>query len=281
MAIDDRADIAAPAIPASQMRPEIDEGCPVSLGVGSEIGGVIRRCPGWIMCVPMTLPASSTQSLCRVLPMKVISYINLHKVLVPPVVLAMMWYFSNWSTEAFVYLSLHGTYAMLWLIKEEAYPDRRFQEVQPIWIGFSFIFLPLAGYYIAPYLLISRHVVLPPWVFGLAISIFTLGIFLHFVSDAQKFYTLRIQKGLIEDGLFSHTRNPNYLGEILIYLAYAILSWHWLPFLVLAGWLFGFFVRNMLAKDKSMSRHAGFAAYKARTGMFFPKFGRVSPARTS
>jgi protein-S-isoprenylcysteine O-methyltransferase Ste14 len=160
--------------------------------------------------------------------MPVISYINLHNALVPPVVLAMMWYFSNWSTKAFIYLSLHGTYSMLWLIKEQAYPDRRFQEIQPILIGLLFIFLALAGYYIAPYLLISRHVVLPPWAFGLAISIFTLGIFLHFVADAQKFYTLRIQKGLIENGLFSHTRNPNYLGEILIYSAYAILSWLWL-----------------------------------------------------
>jgi hypothetical protein len=95
----------------------------------------------------------------------------------------------------------------------------------------------------------------------------------------QKFYTLQIHKGLIEDELFSYTRNPNYLGEILIYSAYAILSWHWLPFLVLAAWVFGFFVPNMLAKDKSMSRHPSFAAYKARTGMLFPRFWPVSPRR--
>jgi protein-S-isoprenylcysteine O-methyltransferase Ste14 len=44
-------------------------------------------------------------------------------------------------------------------------------------------------------------------------------------------------------------RNPNYLGEILIYLAYAILSMHWLPFAILAGWVFSFFARNMAAKD--------------------------------
>jgi hypothetical protein len=33
------------------------------------------------------------------------------------------------------------------------------------------------------------------------------------------------------------TRNPNYLGEILIYASFAILSWHWLPSLVLGGWV--------------------------------------------
>jgi steroid 5-alpha reductase family enzyme len=203
--------------------------------------------------------------------MKTISYINAHKILVPPLVLGMMWYFDNWSTEAFIYLSLHGTYAVLWLIKESLYPDMRFQERQPLWIGILLIFLPLAGYYIAPYLLISRHVSLKPYVLRMATSIYTLGIFLHYVGDAQKYYALRLQKGLIEDGLFLRSRNPNYLGEILIYVAFAILSWHWLPFVILGGWVFGFFLRNMLAKDKSLARHPGFAAYKARTGLLVPK----------
>ena len=42
-----------------------------------------------------------------------------------------------------------------------------------------------------------------------------------------------LKKGLIEDGLFEYTRNPNYLGEILIYLSFGVLSWHWMPFCVL------------------------------------------------
>lgn len=206
--------------------------------------------------------------------MKVITYINAHKLLVLGIVPGMMWYFDNWSTEAFVYLSLHGTYAVLWLIKEALYPDRRFQDVQPLWVGALFVFLPLAVYYIAPYLLISRHIALQPYVIGLAISLYTLGIFLHYVADAQKFYTLRLRPGLIEDGLFSRTRNPNYLGEILIYVSFAILSWHWLPFVVLAAWVVGFFLRNMWAKDRSLARHPGFAAYKSRTGLLLPKILR-------
>ena len=93
----------------------------------------------------------------------------------------------------------------------------------------------------------------PPLIVGLAVFVFTFGVFLHYVSDAQKYYTLRLRKGLIREGLFSRMRNPNYLGEILIYLAYATLSMHWLPFLILAGWVFGFFVRNMIKKDRSLS----------------------------
>ena len=203
--------------------------------------------------------------------MKTGTYINAHKALVIPVVLSMMWFYQNWSTEAFVYLSIHGTYSVLWLIKQSLYPDRRFDAQQPIWIGALFVFLPLAGYYAAPYLLISRHLILPPYLIGVVLAIYTIGVFLHYVSDAQKHYTLKLQKGLIEEGLFSRTRNPNYLGEILIYVSYALMSLHWLPFLILAGWVFGFFLKNMLKKDKSMSRHPRFEEYRRRTGLLFPR----------
>jgi steroid 5-alpha reductase family enzyme len=203
--------------------------------------------------------------------MKAATYINLHKALVIPIVLGMMVFYNNWSPEAFIYLSLHGTYSLLWLIKSSLYPDKRFDEKQPFGIGMLFIFLPLAGYYIAPYLLISRHVTLPPYLVGIVLCLYTLGIFLHYVSDAQKYYTLQHRKGLIQEGLFSKTRNPNYLGEILIYVSYALLSLHWLPFLILAAWLLGFFVRNMLVKDKSLSRYPEFEQYKKATGLLLPK----------
>ncbi len=131
--------------------------------------------------------------------MRISVYINAHKALVIPVVFGMMWLYQNWSTEAFVYLSIHGTYSLLWLLRHALYPDKRFEDQQPFWIGVCFIFFPLAGYYIAPYLLISRHITLPPYLLGLALFFFTMGIFLHYVSDAQKFYTLQLKKGLIQE----------------------------------------------------------------------------------
>ena len=197
--------------------------------------------------------------------------INTHKILVVPVVLFLMWYYDNYTASAFLYLGLHGTYSLLWLLKQELYPDKRFEQQIPLGIGVITPFLPLAAYYIAPYLLISQHIILPAWVFAMAPAIYTLGIFMHYVSDAQKHYTLRLQKGIIDDGLFARTRNPNYLGEILIYTSYALLSWHWLPFVILACWI-AYFYRNMRNKDRSMSRHPSFTKYKEKTGMLLPKF---------
>jgi steroid 5-alpha reductase family enzyme len=106
----------------------------------------------------------------------------------------------------------------------------------------------------------------------LVLVFYIFGIFLHYVSDAQKYYILQNKNRLIEDGLFSNTRNPNYLGEIMIYASYAIMSMNWLPFLVLSGWVFGFFVRNTLNKDKPLSRYPQFAEYKRKSGLLLPRF---------
>lgn len=203
-------------------------------------------------------------------------FIDLHKALVIPVTVAAMVILGNFSTVMWLYLGMHGTYSILWLIKGRTYPDRRFAEQVPIWIGVLFVFLPLAGYYAAPILLAWLHPNVPGWAVTLGVSSFTFGIFLHYVADAQKYFTLQVHPGLIETGLFARTRNPNYLGEIMTYMGYAIISWNWIPFVVNFAWIFGFFFRNMIKKDRSMSRHPGFAAYKARTGLLFP---RMLPVR--
>jgi steroid 5-alpha reductase family enzyme len=204
--------------------------------------------------------------------------INAHKILVTPIVLIMMWYFRNWSASAFLYLGLHGTYTLLWLIKQVIFADKRFAQQLPIWFGFLTPFLPLMAYMVGPYLLISEHTVPPNWVSAVAPFLCILGVFLHYVSDAQKFFVLQLRKGVIDDGLFARTRNPNYLGEVLIYGGFALASWHWEPFVVLAGWCV-FFNHNMRKKDASMSRHPEFAAYKDRTGMFLPslRIGSTPP----
>lgn len=197
--------------------------------------------------------------------------INLHKALVVPVVAALMLAYRNSSTEAWLYLALHGTYAWMWLAKQRCFPDARFAQARPLWISLVFVFLPLNAYFAAPYLLVTRRPEAPPWLVGTVVAIWGTGLFLHFVSDAQKYFTLRQARGLITDGLFARTRNPNYLGEILIYVAFALLAQHWLPFVISGAWIVGFFMPNMAKKDASLSRYPAFAAYRTRSGRLLPR----------
>ena len=195
--------------------------------------------------------------------------INAHKILVVPFVLALMWHFHNWSAAAFLYLGLHGTYALLWLIKQAVFPDKRWAQPIPLWRGVFAPFVPLMAYLVGPYLLISEHTLVPTWMFAAGPFLVILGVFLHYVSDAQKFFTLQVRDGLIVDGLFGRTRNPNYLGEIMTNLGCVLVSWHWQAALVLTGW-FLCYVHGMRQKDKSLSRHPEFAGYKQHTGMLLP-----------
>ncbi len=104
-----------------------------------------------------------------------------------------------------------------------------------------------------------------------AIATNITGVLLHYGSDAQKYFTLKYKKGLITEGFFSRSRNPNYLGEILIYLSFAMLAQHWLPFVILGIFAALVFVPNMLKKDQSLSRYPEFIAYKERSGLLLPK----------
>ncbi|BAB77459.1 methyltransferase family protein (plasmid) [Anabaena sp. FACHB-709] len=203
--------------------------------------------------------------------------INLSKGLTFFFILLLMFVYQNFTIGAWVYLALHGTYGFLWLLKDRIFPDKQWEQPVSVPQGI-FIFIVVNLYWIAPFILISSGTVPPLPLVAVAISLNIFGVFLHFVSDAQKYYTLKYQKGLITEGFFARCRNTNYLGEIFIYTAFAMLTQHWLPFLILGGFISTIFIPNMLKKDKSLSRYSEFDDYKNRSGLLLPKlfFSSVS-----
>lgn len=207
--------------------------------------------------------------------MKVKHAINLHKALTSGVILGLMILYQNFSVGPWIMLALHGTYGCLWLLKDRLYPDKQWEQQASISQSI-FIFGLVGLYWIAPFILISSGTVLSLPLVAIAISLNILGVFLHFVSDAQKYYTLKYRSGLITEGLFTRCRNTNYLGEILIYSSFALLTQHWLPFLILGGFISLVFFPNMLKKDQSLSRYPEFVDYKRHSGLllaqlFVPK----------
>ena len=203
--------------------------------------------------------------------MKLNQIINLHKGLTPIVVFGLMSTYNNFSTPAWIYLSLHGTYGILWLLKEKLFPDPYFKDEIGILtsiIGFIF----LGSYWVAPFLLISSQKLIPNLVIAGCISIYIFGVFLHFASDSQKYYTLKLKKELITEGFFKYSRNTNYLGEILIYLSFAILSMNIIPFIILLIFFIIIFYPRMIKKDKSLGKYKDFDDYKANSGLILPKF---------
>lgn len=202
--------------------------------------------------------------------MKLKHFINLHKALTFPFILILMLIYQNFNFGAWVYLALHGTYGLLWLLKDQIYPDKQWE--QEISVGTGILgFVLLSLYWVAPFILISSGSQPPLPLVAAAISLNIIGVFLHYTADAQKYYTLKYRSGLITEGFFARSRNTNYLGEILIYGAFAMLVQHWLPFLILAAFFAGVFIPNMIKKDRSLERYPEFADYKTRSGILLPR----------
>ena len=203
--------------------------------------------------------------------MKQRHFIDSHKAATGLFVLALIAVYDQWDNPtAWVYLALHGTYGLLWVLKSRIFPDKQWE--QPTSLGYGLvIWAGLSLYWIAPWLITSQNVQAPPWYLGLCIAIYAVGVFWHFASDMQKSMFLKLKPGhLMTDGLWSRLRNPNYFGELLIYLGFGLLAMHWAPLIVILLFVLIIWLPNMRRKDRSLARYPDFASYKARSKLFLP-----------
>ncbi len=207
-------------------------------------------------------------------PLKLAWVINVQKGGTLLFVLALMAATGNWGTTAWVYTALHGSYGLVWLLKDRLFPDPSWEKRVTLGGAFMAWATVLGPYWLAPWLLVTSGLEAPPWRIGVSVLAYALGVVLMMGADAQKFFTLKARRGLITDGFFARVRHPNYLGEMMLYGAFALLSMHALPWAVLAVvWTF-VFLPNLLRKEASMARYPEWAAYEARTGLLLPRLWR-------
>ncbi len=198
-------------------------------------------------------------------------FIDSHKAVTGLFILGLMVIFQRWDNPtAWVYLALHGTYGLLWNIKSRCFPDKSWEQETGLWFALV-AWGGLSTYWVAPVIIMAGNVLAPAWLLGVSIALYGTGVFLHFAADMQKYVSLRLRPNqLITEGLWSTCRNPNYFGELLIYLSFALLAKHWLPLAILALFVAVYWWPNMRRKDRSLARYPEFAAYKARTKLFIP-----------
>lgn len=191
----------------------------------------------------------------------------------------LMWWYAGSTpaatgVAAWVFLALHGSYGLVWLLKDLAFPDPNWQ-VRITLASSVYAAIGLGLYWSFGWLLMSGTaqpvypLPEPAWL-CLCISLCLTGTAIMVAADAQKFFTLRVRRGLITDGMFRYVRHPNYLGEMMVYGGFALLVWHWFPVLVLA-WVWGsLFAVNMAMKEASMARYPEWAEYKRRSWWLVP-----------
>jgi protein-S-isoprenylcysteine O-methyltransferase Ste14 len=199
--------------------------------------------------------------------------IDVHKGVTGPFVAALMLAYGNTTTAAWIYLALHGGYGLAWVMKDRTFPDRSWQPRITLG-GAAVTFLGLSLYWLLPLFLVSGLVgtAPPPALMAAAVAVYSIGLVLMLGADAQKHFTLRERSRLIQDGFFRYMRHPNYLGEMLVYSAFALLVNHWLPWLILAAMWLVLFLPRMLAIEASLARYPAWPHYRTRTGFLLPRF---------
>ena len=214
---------------------------------------------------------------------------------------ALMCYFDNFSTGAWVYLALHGNYGLVWLLKDLNFPNPGFTRPATVISGLLVPQAVLAPYYFIGYWMMSAP---PHDVEGMpspqrspsnerifcAIQLYCVGVVLMVLTDAQQYLVLAerrrltqngaggiVKKRLITDCLMGWSRNTNYLGEMMLYGAFGVLCQRvevWCIYAVVWGVVFAL---RIAAKEYSLATKPGWLDYKRKTWLLLPKVYNSAP----
>ena len=172
-----------------------------------------------------------------------------------------------------VYLSLHISYCLWWLLEQWLFPERArqlFSERVGV-VGFGFALLFIGVFYTLPGLLaflnplpISQAAV------AVALGLFSFGSLINASADTQKTTAKAMGAGLVSDGIWRRVRHVNYLGDLLRYLSFAVVAgniWAYLvPALVLLIYL-----QRIGQKEVQMAvKYPEFSAWQQRSARLLP-----------
>jgi protein-S-isoprenylcysteine O-methyltransferase Ste14/uncharacterized protein YndB with AHSA1/START domain len=194
--------------------------------------------------------------------------VNVAKVVTLVCLLSLPFFFAVQARQA-VYLALHVSYCVWYLLKQVILREAVFRERDSA-PEFVMVVAVVGVVYALPGWLAFRN---PTPVTNLelaaSVALFFFGSVINSGADVQKITALRLHRGLITDGFWALSRNINYFGDLLRYSAFALLSgsaWSWLVVLIVLG----IDVGRMRNKAQSLSRFPEYAAYRSSVPALLP-----------
>lgn len=177
------------------------------------------------------------------------------------------------SGRVAIYLALHISYCLWWLLEEVLFPWRTTQlfteVVQPLQV--VAVVLYVGVFYAVPgWLAMANPLPIGPLTIALGLCLYIFGSLLNTAADVQKGTAKALGATLVADGAWRRVRHVNYLGDLLRYSSFAVIAgspWAWLlPASVLALYL-----PRMIRKEASMAeRYPAFAAYRQSSWWLLP-----------
>jgi protein-S-isoprenylcysteine O-methyltransferase Ste14 len=172
-----------------------------------------------------------------------------------------------------IYLCLHISYCCWWLLEQWLFPQRR-QQIFTATIGllpfllvllFVGVFYALPGYFAFtnpnPVTYSAVLVALPLYIFGSLINT---------AADVQKMTAKSMGAGLVNEGIWRSVRHINYLGDLMRYTSFSVVSGSLWAFL-LPGVILLLYLQRIAQKEQSMNdKYPDFAAYQQSSTRLLP-----------
>ncbi|AFZ26176.1 putative membrane protein [Cylindrospermum stagnale PCC 7417] len=202
----------------------------------------------------------------------VLTAINTAKALTIVCLVAFAFIFGIHDLRQVIYLCLHISYCLWWLLEQWFYPQRRQLFNQPaLLIAFIFTLLYVGVFYAFPgYLAFTNPVPLSITEAAIALPLYTFGTLINAAADVQKLTSKQYSTGLVSDGIWRFSRNINYFGDLLRYLSFSVVAgspWAYL----LPGSILLLYLQRMSQKEQSMpGKYPNYPEYQQSSARLIP-----------
>jgi protein-S-isoprenylcysteine O-methyltransferase Ste14 len=198
--------------------------------------------------------------------------INIAKALTIACLIALALVFGIQDLRQVIYLCLHISYCLWWLLEQWFYPQRRQLFNEPVGVvGLIFFLLFIGIFYALPgYLAFTNPAPLSWTEAAIAIPMYTFGSLINATADVQKLTAKEFGAGLVSDNIWRFSRNINYFGDLLRYLSFSVVAgspWAY----VLPGVIFLFYLQRISQKEQSMStKYPEYSTYQQTSSRLIP-----------
>lgn len=199
--------------------------------------------------------------------------INVAKVITILCLISLYLIYGIHDQRQIIYLCLHISYCVWWLLEQWLFPQRS-QQIFTEKIGlitfffilsFVGVFFALPGYFafinLNPINYSTVLVALPLYIFGSLINT---------AADVQKMTAKTMSASLVKDGIWRSIRHVNYLGDLMRYTSFSVVSGSLWSFL-LPSMVFLIYLQRIAQKEQSMTtKYPDFTAYQQSSTRLFP-----------
>lgn len=172
-----------------------------------------------------------------------------------------------------IYLCLHVSYCLWWLLEQLLFPQRRqqlFTEKEGILTLISIILFVGVFYSLPGYLAFTNPNPISYLTVAIALPLYIFGSLINTGADVQKMVAKSIEGGLVKDGIWRSVRHVNYLGDLMRYTSFSIVAGSLWAF-VLPGMIALLYLQRISHKEEAMAaKYPEFTVYQQNSSRLLP-----------